>query len=229
MKKSHLLNESIRTNRFNFIHNSVEKLNINRNFLAFFLVCFFLFQICREFLNLEEGCVSLGCLRRSCVHHILLRGSIHVVCVCVYVCVYLSFLQSTGTNKNEELMASHSLIQIPVVCQRTSGVIISWCLILHLFSLSLPVVSMTYGVLSLKAADLFGMILTIGKYLGMGKHSGFGPYSMFFFLFYFYEIDKKNKKAPSSIMKWSKYTEIQTGGHAAQCECGWQDDTMKSS
>lgn len=68
-------------------------------------------------------------------------------------------------------MASQSLIQIPVVPQSTSGVIISWCLMLHIFSLSLPVVPMTYGVLSLKTADLFGMILAIVKYLSMGKHS----------------------------------------------------------
>lgn len=73
-------------------------------------------------------------------------------------------------------MASQSLIQIPAVPQRTSGVIISWCLILHLFALSLPVVSMTYGVLSLKAAGLFGMTIATGNYLSMGKHSSLGPF-----------------------------------------------------
>ncbi len=99
--------------------------------------------------------------------------------VCVCVCVYPSS-QSTGTNRNEELMASHSLIQIPVVPLRTSGVIISWCLILYLFCLSLPVVSMTYGVLSLKAADLFGMTLAIGEYLSVVKHSIFSPFVICF-------------------------------------------------
>lgn len=63
----------------------------------------------------------------------------------VCACVYLSSLESTRTNRNEELMASQSLIQIPVVCQRTSGVIILWCLILHLVSLSPPVVFLIHG------------------------------------------------------------------------------------
>lgn len=86
------------------------------------------------------------------------------VCVCLYECAwvfvcvcngsYLCFLQSTETNKYEELRTSQSLIQIPVVCQRTSGVIISQCLIVHLSSLSLPVVSLTYGLLIFKAADI---------------------------------------------------------------------------
>lgn len=74
---------------------------------------------------------------------------ISVMCVplgvCMCVCIYLSSPESTETNRNEELMASQSLIQIPVVCLRTSGVIILWCLILNLFSLSPTVVFLIYG------------------------------------------------------------------------------------
>lgn len=87
-----------------------------------------------------------------------------------YVCVCLFSLQSLGTNMNEELMASQSLIQIPVAPQWTSGVIICWCLILYLFSLSLPVVSMTYNVLSLKAADLLRAVLATALCLNVGNH-----------------------------------------------------------
>lgn len=59
------------------------------------------------------------------------------------VCLNSSFL-STGKNKNEELVASQRLIQIPVVFQRTSGVIIIiiWRLVLHLLFLSLPAVTL---------------------------------------------------------------------------------------
>lgn len=87
-------------------------------------------------------------------------------------------------------MASQNLIQIPVVCQRTSGVIIFWCLILHLFPLSFPVVFMNYDVVSLKAAGLVEMVLPIGKYLGMGKPSGFSPYSVMLF----FELTLANDK-----------------------------------
>lgn len=66
-----------------------------------------------------------------------------------------------GTNRNEEVMASQHLIQIPVAPQRTSGVIISCCLILDLFSLLPPVVLMTYGVLRLKEIYPFERILNI--------------------------------------------------------------------
>lgn len=107
------------------------------------------------------GCVWGGCPGHQ--SHVCIISSSHKIGERVSsLCECLSFLQSTGTNRNEELVASQSLIQIPVVPQRTSGVIISWCLMLHLFSLSLPAVSMTYGVLNLKAADLFRMISTIG-------------------------------------------------------------------
>lgn len=100
--------------------------------------------------------MSLGCLPmspESCLHHFLLTLN--------YVCMYLSFIQSMGQIGMRNSWFSQSLTQIPVVPQRTSGAIISWCLILHLFFLSLPVVCMSYGVLSLKAIDLFEMILAI--------------------------------------------------------------------
>lgn len=166
MRKSYLLYKTIAISRF---YHLIQLRN--RIFLSFFFFFFVLFLICPVLLNLKEWAMSLGFLPKACPHHILLRESYSMwdytcscVCVClcecvwVFVCVcngsYLSFLQSTETNKYEELRTSQSLIQIPVVCQRTSGVIISWCLIVHLSSLSLPVVSLTYGVLIFKTADI---------------------------------------------------------------------------
>lgn len=106
---------------------------------------------------------------RECLVHV---GGCENVDVCMSVCwcacVYPSSIPHT--NRNEELMASQRLIQIPVALQRTSGVIISCCLILHLLSLSLPVVSVTYGVQSLKAAELFGTISTTAYCLKLEKH-----------------------------------------------------------
>lgn len=53
--------------------------------------------------------------------------------------MYLSLFSSTGTDWNEEVMVSQSLTHIPAVPLWTSGVIISWCLILDLFLIAFSV------------------------------------------------------------------------------------------
>lgn len=66
--------------------------------------------------------------------------------------LYLSLLYSMGTHRNEE-HTSQRLIQIPVVPQRTSGVMP------HPILLSFTVTQ--YVVPGLKAADLLGCVIDL--------------------------------------------------------------------